>query len=204
MKNLIVGLVGPIGVGKTRVSQHLEELGYKKLKFSDPLRVELAEKGIKVTRIALQDLGDSWRAKHSNDFLAKLLLKQIQEKPKDAFVVEGFRNPGEVKAFQKLPNFILIGLTADPKVRFERLKARSQSEDPQTWVEFEKQETRDQGIAQPENGQQVLKSLELADFLIDTDRVESEVNRSVEKAIMEFQKDVKRKNSRGPQECSFC
>lgn len=204
MSKLIVGLVGPVGVGKTTVANYLISKNFVRHGFSDPLRSELQEKNLAVTRESLQDLGDFHRAKHGLDFLAKQLIKRINDSQDEKVVVDGFRNPGEVEAFIKLPNFILIGLNADPKVRFERLKKRNLPHDPKTWEDFQKQEVRDQGIGQPVHGQKVLKSLELASFIVDTDKVESKVFEQIEEIINNYQKNDSRKNTTGSEECSFC
>ena len=124
MSRLTVGLVGPIGVGKTTIAEHFLHKGFKKLKFSDPIKEETDRRQLPHTRKVYQDVGDSLREKFGNDYISRSLIDKIKENGDTTFVVEGFRNPGEIRFFQKLPSFILIGLNADPKVRFERLKKK--------------------------------------------------------------------------------
>ena len=204
MSRLTVGLVGPIGVGKTTIAEHFLHKGFKKLKFSDPIKEETDRRQLPHTRKVYQDVGDSLREKFGNDYISRSLIDKSKENGDTTFVVEGFRNPGEIRFFQKLPSFILIGLNADPKVRFERLKKRGESHDPKTWTEFRVQEDRDQGVGQPEYGQHILESLELADFVIDTDKVKSEVFKQVEKVLKEYQDEPDRTNTRRSAGCDFC
>lgn len=205
MEKLVVGLVGPLGSGKTTVAEYLVSQGYFSLKFSQLIDKEIARRGIERTRAVQQDIGDRLRAEHGLDYIGKLLVTDINlDKKHTKFVVEGFRNPSEVNPFRELDNFILIGLNADPIVRFERLVKRKQDRDPKDWEAFQQQEARDQGIAQPSHGQNVLGSLELADFIVDTDSPIEEVYNKIIKVIEEAKNDFKRKASSGSEECDFC
>lgn len=205
MEKLVVGLVGPLGSGKTTVAEYLVSQGYLSLKFSQLIDKEIARRGIERTRAVQQDIGDSLRAEHGLDYIGKLLVTNINLDEKHTkFVVEGFRNPSEVSPFRELDNFILIGLNADPIVRFERLVKRKQDRDPKDWEAFQQQEARDQGIAQPAHGQNVLGSLELADFIVDTDSPIEEVYNKIIRVIEEAKNEFERKASSGSEECDFC
>jgi len=194
-----------LGSGKTTVADHLVLLGYRSLRFSQIIDREIEKRGLEKSRKVQQDIGDQFREKFGASHIGKLLVEEIEkDKKHNGFVVEGFRNPAEVAPFRVLEHFVLIGLNADPKVRFERLFARGQERDPKAWEDFQKQEARDQGIGQPEHGQQVLSSLELADFVIDTDTAKEQVYNKIIKVVEEAKNEFKRKANRRPKECDFC
>ena len=205
MEKLVVGLVGPLGSGKTTVAEYLVSQGYFSLRFSQPIDKEIEKRGAARTRQTQQDIGDEFRKKSGPDYISKLLIEEINlDNKEEKFVVEGFRNPAEVAPFRKLKKFILVGLNADPIVRFERLAKRNQDRDPEHWEEFQRQEARDQGIGQPEHGQNVLGCLELADFIVDTDRPVEEVYNKIIEVIKEANDDFERETRSGSEECDFC
>lgn len=193
MKKLIVGIVGPIGSGKSSVANYLGIKGYQSFRFSVPIEEEIKREGLPLTRNIYQNIGDAWRKEFGPEYLSRVLLERI-DLVKGNVVIEGMRNPGELKPFKKRANFCLIGLAASPKVRFERLKERALPQDPKTWEDFLVQEKRDQGIGQPEFGQNVAGCMAEADIIIETetqlDLVCQKVDYYLERKMGELYADV--------------
>lgn len=167
MKKLIVGIVGPLGSGKSSVAEYLVSNGYQRFRFSEPIEEEIKKQGLPLERSIYQDVGDAWRKEFGPGYLSQLLLEKI-DKAEGSVVLEGMRNPGEIHPFKKRANFYLLGLVADPKTRFKRLQIRNQPHDPKNWEDFLQQEKRDQGIGQPEFGQNVAGCIALADNIVET------------------------------------
>ena len=65
--------------------------------------------------------------------------------------------------------FVLIAVDSPPEMRFERLLKRGRPDDPKTFEEFQELDSRDQGIGQPDYGQQTRRCIEQADFTIIND-----------------------------------
>lgn len=181
MSRLIVGIIGPIGSGKSTASEFLVNKGFVHLRFSAEIEKEIKKRGLTFERKTYQDLGNEWRAKKA-DFISQRILKTIAKLQKDSkVVIEGCRNSGEIYPFKKLKNFYLIGLNAPVKVRFERVNKLSR--DPKTWKEFLVGEMRDFGVGEPSWGQDTPGCLKLADIVISTDKVKSKVNQEIEKFL---------------------
>ncbi len=181
MSKVIVGIVGPLGSGKSTASEFLAKNGFVHFRFSAEIEKEIKKRGLDFSRKNYQDIGDLWRSKRV-DFISRRLLKAIAKLPNGSkIVIEGCRNPGEIYPFKKLKNFYLIGLNAPVKVRFERVSQLSR--DPKTWAEFQVGEKRDAGVGEPIWGQGVFGCLKLADIVIDTNKVKSKVNTEIEKFL---------------------
>ena len=113
------------------------ELGYAYHSLSDILRDELKKRG---NKSALLAVGNELRQADGPGALAKRLLPQLET---GLHLVDSIRNPLEVVELRTLPKFVLIGIDADSRVRFERLRARNRQGDPETWEKFVELESRD-------------------------------------------------------------
>lgn len=87
-----------------------------------------------------------------------------------SYVIEGIRNPAEVKYLKSLPNFILIGVKAYRKIRYQRLLKRRKPWDPDNWSDFIEVDRRDYGIGQDKSGQQVGKCLAYCDYVLTNNK----------------------------------
>ena len=172
---MIIGLTGKYAAGKGTAANVLMELGYAYHSLSDILRDELKERGVAESREALLAVGNELRHADGPGALAKRLLPQLEH---GLHLVDSIRNPLEVVELRKLPNFLLIGIDADSKVRFQRLRARNRQGDPETWDTFVELETRELESDDPA-AQQLLRTFELSDHVIHNDDGIDDLKRSI-------------------------
>lgn len=166
MRN-IIAIVGPIASGKGALIKILEEKGYHILSLSDAVREKTKIWGLEHTRENLQDVGDKLRKKFGPSILAELATQEIKKHPEEKYVIDGIRNPAELRYIQKNFTAFVIGITASPEKRFQLMQQRGRKGDPTTWETFKKLEERDRGVGQEDFGQQVEKCLSLSDIVID-------------------------------------
>ena len=174
---MIIGLTGKNAAGKGEIADHLKSKGFVYFSLSDALRDEATKQSLDHSRDTLIRLGTEMREKHGNDILAKRINEKIKQN-KGNFVVDSIRNPGEVEDLRKNDSFILIGVHADAKMRFERLMKRGRAGDSRTFEEFmehEKKENNNEGA-----GQQLDKCLEMADKTIDSNGTIEEANKDID------------------------
>ncbi len=164
---MIIGLTGTLGSGKGAILEYLQSMGFKHHSTSNEVRKEAKLRGIEITRTALQNLGNEIREKEGGSALIGRILKKMD--PYELNIIDGIRNPAEVRELKKLPNFFLIAIDAPKKIRFQRLLERNRESDPKTWEEFLEIDSRDQGKNETKNGQQSSACAEMADFNIYND-----------------------------------
>lgn len=165
----VIGLVGPIASGKGVVARILESRGFSRYILSDVIRAEIASReqfDLIDDRQTLQDVGNELRQEHGPEVLAYLTGLSIEEDPNRLIVLDGIRNPGEVKFLKQKYGAIIIGIDADLEMRKKRYLNRSKIGDPKTEEEFSVLERRDRGEGEEEYGQRVSDSLALADVII--------------------------------------
>lgn len=176
---MIIGLTGKNAAGKGELATHLKSKGFVYFSLSDALRDEATKQSLDHSRDTLIRLGTEMRKKFGNGILARRINEKINQlKDQNNFVVDSIRNPGEVERLRKNDGFILIGVHADAKIRFERLMKRGRIGDSRTFEEFmehEKKENNNEGA-----GQQLDKCLEMADKTIDSNGTIEEANKDID------------------------
>ncbi len=180
---MIIGLTGTLSSGKGTIAEFLKKKGFGYLSLSDELREEARRRKIELTRQNLQNLGNQLREAQGPGVLAKLVLEKINNYNLMDSVVDGIRNPAEIKELRQLPHFFLVAVDAPEKTRFERMKSRNRENDPKTFEEFRKVDARDKGKGEKASGQQVAKCFKLASVLIRNDKTVHELNSKSEQLL---------------------
>jgi dephospho-CoA kinase len=131
MKNdkLIIGLIGQMASGKGTVAEFLKEKYQADFfTFSTPLRDTLKRLHQEISRENMQNISAVLRQLFGQDLLAKIIAKDVEASQSRITVVDGIRRFTDIEFFKDLPNFILVAIIADDKIRYERLIARAQNQ----------------------------------------------------------------------------
>jgi len=176
---MLIGVTGRIGAGKETLTQFLRDRGFIYFQTSDLLKEELRKREVEITRKNMQDLGDELRERDGPGVLMKMLLEKIDVSGN--YIIDSLRNTGEVEFLKNnVENFILIGIDASQKIRFERQVQRGKPSDPKTWEDFLEVDNRDNFDENNPMGQQVGKCIEISDFVVVNDGSLEEAMKKVE------------------------
>lgn len=179
MQKIILGLVGDLAAGKGTIAKYLnEKYGARSYKFSTMLRDMLDRIYVEKTRENLQTISTFVRKQYGQDVMSKVIAKDVEKDPGNIVVVDGIRRPTDITYLQKLDGFHLIYITADQKIRWERLVKRNENpgDDTKSFEEFCRDEKAEADRLIKELGAQ-------AEYRIDNDGEMNQLFVEIEKII---------------------
>ncbi|MGD6852276.1 MAG: AAA family ATPase [Candidatus Bathyarchaeia archaeon] len=144
---LVVGLSGMPGSGKSLVVETAKAMGYDVVTMGDVVREQTRLRGLEPTPQNIGKVMLELRAEEGNFVIAKKCIPKIEEQTSNRVLVDGLRSLFEADIFREhFASFTLVSVHAPPQVRFERLKLRGRSDDPQTYDVFHERDKRELGV----------------------------------------------------------
>ena len=140
---IILGFVGDLASGKGTICKYLnEKYNTNAYRFSTMLRDILKRVYIENSRENLQKLSTLMRENFGQDIMSRVIAEDVKNDPNNIVAVEGIRRPTDITYLEKNPGFNLIYITADPKIRWERLVKRNENpgDDKKTFEDFSRDE----------------------------------------------------------------
>ncbi|MBI4812109.1 AAA family ATPase [Candidatus Falkowbacteria bacterium] len=163
MQKIIIGLVGELAAGKGTIVKYLEEkYGAASYRFSTPLRDVLERLHLEINRKNMQDVSRILREYFGQNLLAKTIAEDAKNDSNKVIAVDGVRRPADIEYLSKLPEFKLVYITADVKIRYERLLKRGENagDKNKTFEQFLRDHEAETEILIPKIGKE-------ADYKID-------------------------------------
>ncbi len=129
---IILGLIGEKGAGKeTFVKILTESLSHKSIAhyhFSDILSKTLSLWNLPLSRANMQILAISMVSSFGKYTLSNALKTIIKKDQSDIIIVDGVRWEADLEMLRSFPTNYLIYITANPKVRYQRIISRNEKE----------------------------------------------------------------------------
>lgn len=182
MVKLVIGLVGEKGGGKGKCTELIKKFSterivfVKSVRFSDVLNDILTTLHISASRENLQKLVLNLKNAFGPDILTNAVYRRILNEQSDIVILDGIRWPTDEQMLRKLPNNVLVYITADVQIRYERTKMRGEKadEDKTTFEQFLKEEQVETELFIPQIGSR-------ADIKIDNNGSLNKYKKQVEK-----------------------
>lgn len=166
-RGLRIGLTGRMASGKGEAVRFLQGRGMRYVSLSDIVREEAARARPALDRGQMQDLGNRLRARGGAGVLGRMVRERIEAAGPGSWVIDGIRNPAEVRELRKMPGFVLVGLHSPTAAILARLRERGRATDALSEADLLAALEREWGCGEPEGGQQVGPTMAMADFVID-------------------------------------
>jgi dephospho-CoA kinase len=175
-KKIILGFVGEISSGKGTACQYLQKkYGAPSYRFSTMLRDILTRLYLPISRENMQDLSLGLRQTFGDDTLAKVIAQDVNQNPAELISVDGVRREPDIKYLREIPGFHLIYLTADQKIRYQRIVDRGENTDDQgkTFEKFQQDEKAEAELY-------IAATAKIADFTITNNGTFEELYQQLE------------------------
>jgi dephospho-CoA kinase len=178
-KKIILGFVGEMVSGKGTVAEYLQKKHNASThRFSTMLRDVADRLYLEKSRLNLQKLSQVLRENFSQDIMARVMAEDVKNDINDIVIVEGIRRFADIEYLKKIDSFELIYITADIKIRYDRLTKRQENTDDQlkSFEDFQKDHEHESEI-------QVQGVGKTAEYIIDNNRNFEELYKQVDEIL---------------------
>jgi len=177
---MIIGLTGKNGSGKTVVCEYLKSRSFVYRSLSDEIRKEIQKSGREIDREILIETGNRLRKEFGPAVLAERILADLDDDQN--YVIDSIRNTSEVGVLRKRSDFTLLGLEADPEIRFQRSRQRGRENAAHTFELFLEEESPELDSTDP-NRQQLNATLNMADQMVSNNGTLEELHRRLDQLL---------------------
>lgn len=179
MSKTIIGFTGQMASGKGTATEYLKQkYQAAAYRFSTPLRDVLDRIYVEVNRNNMQTLSSALRGAFGDDLLASIIATDAQNEKGELVVIDGIRRHPDIKYLKELSGFHLIHITADQKLRWERMTKRAENADDvnKTLEEFQADEKKEAEI-------HILEVAQTAEYTIDNNGSLEDLYQKIDRII---------------------
>lgn len=183
---MIIGITGSLGGGKGTVVDYLtQKKGFKHYSSSGHLIKLLEERGEVVDRDGMNRIANELRANNPAGVPAETFKLYEAEDGESDVILESLHSVPEVD-FIKSVGGIVIAVTADSDIRYERITARGSVKDNVTKEQFIAQQEREEKGSDDPNKSNIFDTIRLADFTIQNNGSLEDLYTQIEDILKEI------------------
>ena len=134
------------GAGKSTIAEGLKSKGYDTINMGNTVRAEIKKRNLEPTSSNLGKLMLELREKNGPGAVAELVIPEIENSKSNVIIIDGIRSNAEIDVLRKYGTVKLLAIHASTDKRFEFLRERGRSDDPQTKENFEERDNRELGV----------------------------------------------------------
>lgn len=184
MSKVILAIAGEIASGKGEVASYVTKKYKANMhRYSTMLRDLLKRLYLDENRENIVAFSTFIRQKWGEDIMSKVIYEDVRKDMVDVVILDGVRRVEDIKYVKQLPNFYLVYVNTDMKIRFERIIKRGENVDDnsKTFKEFKKDHKRETEL-------QIRGLKTKADFVIDNNGSKQDLYIQLDKIIADCTK----------------
>lgn len=179
---MIIGITGSFGAGKGAVVAYLKShKNFSHYSASGFITEEVTRRNLPLNRDSLIEVANDLRATYGPSYIIESLYKRALAAGGDV-VIEALRARAEVEKIKELGGTV-IGVDADPKIRYGRAVARGSEKDNVTYEEWLAQEQKETNPDDPTK-QDVFGALKQSDFIVQNNGTIEELYTQIEEVLV--------------------
>lgn len=174
----VIGITGTLGAGKGAVVDYLrQQHNFQWFSVRDFLLTEISRRGLPPDRDSMRNVANELRAQNSPSYIVEQLFSNAQQSGADC-IIESVRTPGEVDALAAKPDFVLLAVDADMRMRYERVVVRGSETDQVDFETWKAQEESEMHNTDP-NKQNLAECIRRANIKLENNGTLDELHEQV-------------------------
>ncbi len=184
---MIIGITGSLGGGKGTVVDYLiKKYGFKHYSSSGLLTELLIARGEVVDRDGMNRIANELRAENPAGVPAETYKKYEAEDGESDAIFESLHSVPEVEFIRSIGG-IVIAVTANPDIRYERITKRGSVKDNVTKEQFIAQQEREEKGSGDPNKSNIFDTIRAADFVIENNSTLEDLESQIERIMSDIQ-----------------
>ena len=180
---MVIGITGSFGAGKGVVADYLvTKKNFAHFSARSLITEEIQKRGLELNRDSMIEVANDLRKKDGPTYIFEQLVDKAKQHQGDC-VVESVRAVAEAR-YIKEHGGVILGIDADPLVRYERIIRRGSETDHVTFEKWQQQEQEESNPDDPTK-QDIFGALRESDYIImnttSLEMLQKEVDAFVEK-----------------------
>lgn len=181
---MILGIAGSFGAGKGAfVDFLLDKKNFAHYSASGFITEEIIRRNMPVDRDSMILVSNDLRATYGPSYIVESLYKRAQEH-KGSVVIESLRAVAEVQKIKELGGYV-IGIDANPELRYKRAFARGSEKDNVTYEKWLSQEQQEMNADDPTK-QNIFGALKESNVIIQNNGSLEELHVQIEAVLKQI------------------
>ena len=178
---IIIGITGTLGAGKGEAVEYLKTKGFAHFPARAYILDEVRKRGLELNRDNTTLVANDLRITYGPSYIIENLFKQARASGSNC-VIESIRTLGELNFLRTQPDFYLMAVDADPKIRYERIVKRKSELDHVSFEKFLSDEKREMSSTDLAKGN-ISECIAQADFPLMNNSSKEELHRQIETVL---------------------